>query len=398
MAFLARSLFGYGTSAEVVITLDDEDHRRQVQFRPSKDRLERAPLYADNETVSGRVQVQLSGGSSAHLEHYGVKVEFVGCIEMYGDKSNVHEFVALSQELAAPGELGSSASFGFDFPAISKPFETYHGINVKLRYFVRATVAQRLSDIIKEKDIWVYHLAQWNQMQQTVKMEIGIEDCLHIELELNKSAFSLKDVIIGKIYFLLVRINIKHMELSIIRRESTGSSPNIVTENETVTRYEIMDGCAMRGDHVPIRLWLSGYDLTPTFVDVNKRFSTRYMLNVVILDHEGRRYFRASEITLYRTPDDIATDTTQSSPVADTTTSATTTSASAAAAVSANTPSIAPSSPAKSTKSGAGHSKRHRKRDNQQTEQSQQQQQPPPPASPTTTLAPSIIDEPSSPN
>jgi hypothetical protein len=40
--------------------------------------------------------------------------------------------------------------------------------------------------------------------------------------------YHLKDVIVGKIYFLLVRIKIKHMELSIIRRETTGagSSPS----------------------------------------------------------------------------------------------------------------------------------------------------------------------------
>lgn len=35
--------------------------------------------------------------------------------------------------------------------------------------------------------------------------------------------YHLKDVIVGKIYFLLVRIKIKTMELSIIRRETTGS-------------------------------------------------------------------------------------------------------------------------------------------------------------------------------
>lgn len=31
----------------------------------------------------------------------------------------------------------------------------------------------------------------------------------------------------GKIYFLLVRIKIKHMELSIIRRETTGAGTSI---------------------------------------------------------------------------------------------------------------------------------------------------------------------------
>ena len=37
------------------------------------------------------------------------------------------------------------------------------------------------------------------------------------------SRYHLKDVIVGKIYFLLVRIKIKHMEVAIIKRETTGS-------------------------------------------------------------------------------------------------------------------------------------------------------------------------------
>ena len=35
--------------------------------------------------------------------------------------------------------------------------------------------------------------------------------------------YHLKDVIVGKIYFLLVRIKIKHMEIQIIKRETTGT-------------------------------------------------------------------------------------------------------------------------------------------------------------------------------
>jgi len=81
----------------------------------------------------------------------------------------------------------------------------------------------------------------------TVQMEVGIEDCLHIEFEYSKSKYNLKDVVIGKIYFLLVRIRLKHMELEIRRRESTGSGPNTYNESETLAKYEIMDGCPVRG-------------------------------------------------------------------------------------------------------------------------------------------------------
>ena len=44
-------------------------------------------------------------------------------------------------------------------------------------------------------------------------MEVGIEDCLHIEFEYDKSRYHLKDTVVGKIYFLLVRIKLKHMEV-----------------------------------------------------------------------------------------------------------------------------------------------------------------------------------------
>jgi hypothetical protein len=60
--------------------------------------------------------------------------------------------------------------------------------------------------------------------------------------------YHLKDVIVGKIYFLLVRIKIKHMEIDIIKRETTGTGPNVYHENDTIAKYEIMDGAPVRGE------------------------------------------------------------------------------------------------------------------------------------------------------
>jgi vacuolar protein sorting-associated protein 26 len=59
--------------------------------------------------------------------------------------------------------------------------------------------------------------------------------------------YHLNDVIIGKIYFLLVRIKIKNMELEIRRRESTGSGSNTFVETETLAKFELMDGAPVRG-------------------------------------------------------------------------------------------------------------------------------------------------------
>ena len=114
-------------------------------------------------------------------------------------------------------------------------------------------------------------------------MEVGIEDCLHIEFEYNKSKYHLKDIVIGKIYFLLVRIKIKHMELAIIKREAAGSGANVSNESETLTKFEIMDGAPVRGESIPIRLFMQNYEMTPTYRSVNNQargiFSKRLLFS-----------------------------------------------------------------------------------------------------------------------
>jgi len=52
-------------------------------------------------------------------------------------------------------------------------------------------MVRRLSDLIKEQDIVVHALSHYPDMNNSIKMEVGIEDCLHIEFEYNKSKWVL---------------------------------------------------------------------------------------------------------------------------------------------------------------------------------------------------------------
>ncbi|KAH9445986.1 hypothetical protein MJO28_012172 [Puccinia striiformis f. sp. tritici] len=295
------SWLGFQPTIDVEVRLEGEEERKSVEVKVDKDKKERCPVYLDGEGVTGQVVIQVREGRG--VKHEGVKVEFVGSIELFYDRGNHFEFHTLSQELASPGELKAIQTYDFSFKNVEKQYESYQGINVKLRYFIRVTVARRMGDVFKERDLWVHSYRMPPESNNSIKMEVGIEDCLHIEFEYNKSRYHLKDVIVGKIYFLLVRIKIKHMELSIIRRETTGAAPNQYNESETITKFEIMDGAPVRGETIPIRLFLGGFDLTPTFRDVNKKFSTRYYLNLVLIDEENRRYFKQQEITIFRLPE-----------------------------------------------------------------------------------------------
>lgn len=222
---------------------------------------------------------------------------------MLYDRENSQEFTNVVRYLDDPGTIAKERTYTFQFTNAEKTYDTYSGINVRLRYFVRVTLlrAQYTPDITEEFDICVQHCVPEPQANNPIRMEVGIEDALHIEFEYNKSKFHLRDVVIGKIYFLLVRISIKRMEVEIRKRESAGSGANVYNETDTVMKFEVMDGAPVRGESIPVRMFLSACKaLTPTYRSINNKFSVKYYLNLVLVDEEDRRYFKQSEITLWR--------------------------------------------------------------------------------------------------
>jgi hypothetical protein len=55
-------------------------------------------------------------------------------IELFYDRGNHYEFVSLAQELASGGEMRQAQSYDFTFKNVEKQYESYSGINVKLRW------------------------------------------------------------------------------------------------------------------------------------------------------------------------------------------------------------------------------------------------------------------------
>lgn len=277
-------------------------------------------------------EVTLAMGHGKKLDHMGIQVKFFGRIDM---EAGAHEgrpsydFISLSKELLPPGSLFDTRTIPFNFRGVEKIHETYHGRNVSVKYFVRVEVQRQLGGmkmppITQEHEVIVQIPGVEPSINEPIKMEVGIEDCLHIEFEYEKRCYHLHDVICGKINFLLVRIKIKHMELAVIRRETSGEgvatsaalssagggggssaksdTQNVVTETQTLLKYEIMDGAPVKGELIPVRLHLRGIpaDVTPTYHAENNRFAVRYFLNLVLVDEEDRRYFKQQEIILWR--------------------------------------------------------------------------------------------------
>lgn len=276
--------------------------------RPSVKNKDGTPLYLfkASDVVEGTVTVSLPPKMSKY-DHSGITAELIGQVELNYDRGSHYVFLSMAHELAPAGTLRENKKIDFSFSGTAKNMDTYSGINVKLRYFVRITVKKSYGmKVAKEFDFAVQNTTPTPKKAENpcLKMEVGIEDCLHIEFEYEKSQYDIADVIRGKIDFLLVRIKIKHMEMQILKRESTGSGAQMYNESEVITQYEIMDGAPIKGETIPIRLFLKPFAqknlLTPTYKSIHKKFSVKYYLNLVLVDEEDRRYFKQQEIVLYR--------------------------------------------------------------------------------------------------
>lgn len=303
MAFLFTS----PVSAEIV--LDDADTRAKVVIPVGK-RTDTLYRFVGNEDVRGKVILRLKDAGKK-LEHSGVRIELIGQIDLSNDRGNHFQFTSLQIDLLAPGFLEErEVALPFAFEKPDKQCESYNGTNVRLRYYLKVTVARSfLQTVTKEMDLWVTNYSKPPEKNDPIKFEVGIEDCLHIEFEYAKSKYDLKGVVIGKVFFILVRIKIVHMEIRLLRRETIGQAPNLYVENETLCKYELMDGAPVKAESIPIRLFLGNIDLTPTYRNVHSKFNVKYFLNLILIDEDGRRYFKQQEIALWRrSPDAIATD------------------------------------------------------------------------------------------
>lgn len=82
------------------------------------------------------------------------------------------------------------------------------------------------------------------------------------------------------------------MEIAIIKRETTGSGPvNVFTENETIAKYEIMDGAPVKG--MDTLTHLSMYILTHLSLYVNSTpwFGIKYIEYSISLSDYPNAFF-----------------------------------------------------------------------------------------------------------
>ncbi|KAG5490230.1 hypothetical protein JKF63_00349 [Porcisia hertigi] len=300
---------------ELNIVLEGKTHEDTIKVADIYGNVsERFPLYSWKEPVKGCVMLTPNGSS---YSHQGVVVELIGVVSTFRDAESRVVFLRQERQFE-PDTLTQPTPFEFVFSA-PKEHESYHGIYAKVEYFVQATVKQRIkSPSVKEK-VWVHRVdtelsasqpdasTRMNYFRETcfgsesISMNVGVASLLHIEFLYDKKIFHLTERVLGKVAYKVADMEISYGEVGLVRKEFLApGQPGETMESETLQKFEIMDGTPIVEEVIPIRLYLKSVPrLTPTYT-VEKIFSVRYFLNLVLVSREGKRYFKHQEIQLYR--------------------------------------------------------------------------------------------------
>ena len=319
---MSNSLFDTNNSgnATIEILVDDTYHPNTIMSNVYGNKLE-CPTFYGAEPIKGSIQICLN--NSQKLKHSGIKIELIGEIDIHindndtensmNNNNQFNRFLSLTNNISSQGTLNKEINiFNFEFKSVEKQYDSYRGKKFSIKYILLVTINVGMSSIKKEKEICIFNcdknLKKINKLfvndNNKIKVEIGVENVLHVCFELDRKNYHLKDVITGKVSFKKINIDLENMSLKIIKIESLFGKEGDI---EPLGVYEIMDGSpSSTEDIIYFKMFLKGYNnLSETIKnEMNNNINVSYYISLEICDSENRNFFKKIGINLYRLPEE----------------------------------------------------------------------------------------------
>ena len=272
-------------------------HRHKLTDR--NDHSERFPTFFNGEDISGHAELRLLSKS---LKHKGIRAELHGVIEKYGNLKKTKSILNMDQDICGPEEVTKDKiSLEFNFQNVKMPYESYKGDYASVRYFIKIIIISTVKNTEYEKEFAVVNPHNSSILQKNdepIKMQVGMKNKLSLAIYFQHKNYNCRGTLKGFIAFNYLNINLKFMEVQIVRREVIFGDKKC--EPAYVARYELIDGVPNKNEKIPIRFFLKSYNLTPTYPNIDNIFFVKYYLNLVIADDNDNRYFKQKEICLFR--------------------------------------------------------------------------------------------------
>ena len=225
---MSTSFFESNNSGNVLINilLEDTYHPNTIMSNVYGNKLE-CPTFYGLEPIKGTIQIVLN--NTEKLNHDGIKIELIGQIDIHindnetensinNSNNQFNRFLSLTNNISKQGGVLNKEVnlFNFEFRGVEKQYDSYRGKKFSIKYFLLVTINVGLSSITKEKEICVFNcdknLKKINKLfknenkNDIIKVEIGVENILHVCFELDRKNYHLKDVVSGRVSFKKISI------------------------------------------------------------------------------------------------------------------------------------------------------------------------------------------------
>ena len=284
---------------ECKVTFYEIKGRHRHKLTDRNDHSERFPTFFNGEDISGQIELRLRAKT---LKHKGIRAELHGVIEKYGNIKKTKSFLSLNQNLCRPDEVTQDkVLLEFNFQNVKMPYESYKGDYASVKYFIKVVILSTIKNIDYEKEFAVvnpHNNSVLGKNDEPIRMQVGMKNRLSLSIYFQHKNYSCRGTLKGFIAFNFLNINLKFMEVQIVRREVVFGDKRC--EPAYVARYELIDGVPNKNEKIPVRFFLKSYNLTPTYPNIDNVFFVKYYLNLVIADDYDNRYFKQKEICLFR--------------------------------------------------------------------------------------------------
>lgn len=254
------------------------------------------PAFLKTDIIKGHLSAELPPGKVD--SHRGITLTVYGRFTTpAGDV--LSKFFERSQTLSPPGDLSAPIKMEFLFENLDFPITSYYGHSVNAEYGVEFTIMHRISDFKYSVPFLVF-LFTPDIEDHPIHNEIGMTNVLHIEFVFPRSQFDCRDAVIGRAYFILVKLRIVYMCVSLYCLETYQKDGKVIKERKILNTAELMDGAPVRGDSIPIRYFLGEHQIWPFIAYKGSPLSVEYYLRAQMIDENGKKYYKRLKVLIVR--------------------------------------------------------------------------------------------------
>ena len=314
-----KSFYTYSPSSpSVSIKLEPNNHKKYKYI--TKDNIVLSyPTYYDKDKITGNIELKLNNNKSILIE--SLNIYLLGILQNNNGKIS-DKFFEDRIQIFGPDNpttlISEINNFNFSFEPKNKPYETYIGDSIQVKYILTVIgtikINENSSEINNNIEICClkpatkkicdeYYLNK--DQNANLNINIGIENVIHVNIKLFKTKYCLDDVIVGKIKIVKSELQLNNVFLEIKREEKINIDDINIANCQDLAKYELVEGYPEAGDEMYFRYYLNGVkNLGPSYNntddDKDKKYQVRYFLAFEFNDDKGYQFFKNIEIGIYR--------------------------------------------------------------------------------------------------